>query len=140
LHPRRQKNHLRESQREHQVPEPPLAKRSISNKESGGLRERTPSLRSISNKESGGLHERTPSLRSISNKEREGPPERTPSLRIISNKEWEGLPERTPSLRSISNKERGGPLALIPQNIPKINNPDEIQPCVFYFNFVILPH
>jgi len=112
--PRRQKNHPRESQREHQVPEPPLTERSISNKESGGLPERTPSLRSISNKESRGL------------------PERTPSLRSISNKEREGSPERPPNLRSISNKERGGPLALIPQNIPKINNPEEYSNPVFF--------
>jgi hypothetical protein len=72
-----------EPQREHQVPKPRLAKRSISNKEREGPPERTRSLRSISNKESGGLHERTPSLRSISNKESGGLPERTPSLRSI---------------------------------------------------------
>jgi len=83
-------------------------------------------------RKSGGLPERTPSLRSLSNKESGGLPERTPSLRSLSNKESGGLSERTPSLRSLSNKERVGPLALIPQNIQKINNP-EIQPCVCVF-------
>jgi hypothetical protein len=73
------------------------------------------------------------------NKESGGLPERTPSLRSIWNKERGGSPERPPNLKSISNKERRGPLALIPQNIQKLNNP-EIQPFVFYFNFVILPH
>jgi len=45
-HPRRQMNHLRgqTTQGEHQVPEPPLVVRSISNKERGEPPKKTPSL------------------------------------------------------------------------------------------------